>query len=34
MPAEVLLGALAFGGFFVMWVVLPSKLRERAEDEK
>jgi len=29
MPAEAFYGALAFGGMFVMWVVLPSIIRQR-----
>ena len=29
MPVEALYGALAFGGMFVLWVVLPSIIRQR-----
>ncbi|MBM3940700.1 MAG: hypothetical protein FJ318_07415 [SAR202 cluster bacterium] len=31
MPTEAILGMVAFGAMFTMWVVLPSKLRARAE---
>ena len=34
MPTEGLLAALAFIGVFVMWVVLPTKLRERSNTER
>ncbi len=33
MPAEGLFGALAFGVFFVMWVILPSKFANKARSE-
>lgn len=29
MPVEALYGVLAFGGMFVLWVVLPSIIRQR-----
>jgi len=29
MPVEAIYGLLAFGGMFVMWVVLPSIIRQR-----
>ena len=34
MGAEALMGAAAFAGFFMMWVVLPSKIRSRAGKEE
>lgn len=33
MPVEGTFAIAAFGVFFVMWVVLPSKLRARIKDD-